>query len=191
MSPYPPVALPRTALLALALVVLASAFAAVPAQPAAAGQCRNADAGPREITLKQARSSIVCLINRARSARGEDRLRAKSSLRKAAARHSRRMERRNCFSHRCPGERDLVARIHKTSYLPCGCSWGVGENIAWGGDKLGTPRRIFDAWMNSPSHRTNILKGGYAHVGVGVTWGSPGTGDNAATYTTDFGYKRG
>src|SRR5918995_433524 len=143
MSPQAIAAIPRPALTALALLVLAAGARPPSLAPPAPGQCGNADAGPREITRKQARDAVVCLVNRARSVRGRGRLDGKSSLRRAAGRHSRRMAKRDCFSHRCPGEADLVDRIFGTKYLPCSCAWGIAENIAWGEDDLGTPRKIF------------------------------------------------
>lgn len=39
-----------------------------------------------------------------------------------------------------------------------------GENIAGGQN---TPEAVHHAWMNSPSHRGNILYAGYSKIGVG------------------------
>jgi uncharacterized protein YkwD len=46
--------------------------------------------------------------------------------------------------------------------------------------------------MHSPEHRANILNGSYRHIGVAAESGTPVAGRqrDAATYTTDFGYKR-
>ena len=160
------------------------------AAPAAAA-CENADGGPGAITRGQARDAVLCLINSRRATRGKGRLGSKSSLRKAAARHTRHMQRKRCFSHECPGEKDLAGRIFDTTYLPCNCSWGVGENIAWGGRELGTPGSIVQSWMESAAHRRTILNGDYRHIGIGVAWGTPSNpGAEAATFTADFGYKR-
>ena len=179
-----------SAALSLALLLSAPPFGALSAQPAGAA-CRYADGEPGEITRGHARDAVVCLINNRRATRGRGRLDAKSSLRKAAGRHSRQMKRSRCFSHECPGEKDLAGRIFDTGYLPCGCSWGVGENIAWGERELGTPRETVKSWMQSSGHRRNILDGDFQHIGVGVVWGAPpDPGATAATYTTDFGYKR-
>lgn len=41
----------------------------------------------------------------------------------------------------------------------------VGENIAWGQK---SPEAVMDSWMNSPGHKSNILKSGYTKIGVGV-----------------------
>ena len=102
--------------------------------------------------------------------------------------HSRYMVEHRCFDHECPGEPDLADRIHR--YLAKdGRTWG--ENIAWGSGELGSPRSIVRSWMHSEGHRQNILNREYEHIGVGVVWGSPQSGQTggfpAATYTTDFG----
>ena len=159
---------------------------------AAAGTCANAHGSPGQITRGQARDAIVCLINNRRASNGKGALHTQSGLRKAASRHSRRMARKNCFAHQCPGEKDLSRRVHSTSYLPCGCSWGLGENIAWGQKRRGTPKRIVSSWMHSPSHKKVMLDGDFKHIGIGAVWGSPaGSGGQAGTYTATFGYKRG
>jgi uncharacterized protein YkwD len=155
------------------------------------GTCANANSHPRHLTRDQARTAVVCVMNNRRAARGKGSLATQSGLRKAAGRHTRRMRRSNCFAHQCPGENDLARRVHSTSYLPCGCSWGVGENIAWGIKKRGTPKRVVKAWMHSRPHREVLLNGAFEHVGVGVKWGSPWrSGRNAGTYTATFGFKR-
>jgi uncharacterized protein YkwD len=178
-------------LLAAALALAGPPGSGLSAQPAAAA-CRAADAQPGELTRGQARDAVLCLINSRRATRGKGRLDEKPRLRSAAAHHTRLMRHRGCFAHECPGEKDLVGRIQEAGYLPCNCSWGVGENLAWGEHEGSTPRAMVKAWMRSRGHRRNILDGAYEHIGVGVEWGAPSrSGARAATYTTDFGYKRG
>lgn len=176
------------------IAVLALAVLGTIAQPkpssAAAAACPGADKGPRNISNRTATKVVACLINEKRKKHGKGRLRLKSKLSRAARSHSKRMQKSNCFDHVCPGEAALVGRFERADYLPCRCSWGAAENIAWGSGRKGTPRKIVKAWMQSPPHRANIL-GSYEHVGVGVRWGSPRhRGAKAGTYTLDFGYKR-
>ena len=40
----------------------------------------------------------------------------------------------------------------------------AGENLA---GKIKTPEKVVDAWMNSPSHRKNIMNPNYSQIGVG------------------------
>jgi uncharacterized protein YkwD len=187
---------PRTLLAGLALAVVLALTGTVSSGPfagpatAAAAKCPGANKLPRHQSRDRAASRIVCLINKVRHKHGKPALRRNGGVGDAARRHTRHMQRKNCFAHECPGEPDLTGRLYDTKYLPCNCSWGAGENIAWGKRRKGTPRGIFKAWMNSPPHRAAILEGSFRDVGVGVRWGSPFQRHGArATYTMDFGYK--
>jgi uncharacterized protein YkwD len=185
------VAVIATALLISTLTLVTTSVAGIDVATAKAAKCAAAKRGPKRVSPRRARRAVVCEINKKRRSHGLRRVRAKSSLRKAGKRHSRYMKRHRCFAHQCPGEKDLVARIHDTSYLPCNCSWRVGETLAWGTKGHGTPRAIVRAWMHSPAHRHVLLDRQLKHVGVGLVWGSPSNPNSrAATYTADFGYRR-
>ena len=41
----------------------------------------------------------------------------------------------------------------------------VGENLAYG---QSTPEEVFNAWMNSPSHKDNILYSGFNRIGIAI-----------------------
>ena len=86
----------------------------------------------------------------------------------------------------------MVDRLLSTGYLGKVRSWLVGENLAWGTERLATPRETVVAWMNSPGHRANILKRRFREIGIGVVFHTPSGSRNpvAATYTTTFGYRR-
>lgn len=159
---------------------------------AEAAKCPGASRSPKRLSRRKARNLVVCLVNRRRSKAGVRRLKKKSKVVRAATRHTKRMKRTNCFSHTCPGEPALPIRLHKTDYLPCGCSWGVGENIARGkGRNQASPRAVVARWMRSGSHRSTLLNGAFEHVGVGFRRGGPTSSSRkAGTYTIDFGYKR-
>ena len=134
---------------------------------------------------------VVCLVNKVRAKHGLHKVHARGELEGAAENHSAHMQATDCFDHTCPGEAALTGRYAKSNYLPCGCSWGAAENIAWGPRGKGSPRSIVDAWMGSAPHRANILDGSYTDVGVGVRWGSPDKRKKSAgTYTLDFGYRK-
>jgi uncharacterized protein YkwD len=161
------------------------------AAPAAAN-CAHSHALPKQITTKQADAAVACLLNKQRKAHGLGKLRINHDLDKASRKHSEYMEKHDCFDHECPGEASVESRLRSVQYLISGLtSWIYGENIAWGGDKLGTPKAMVKAWMSSAPHRANILDGSFRDLGVGVVWGSPGNPhDDAGLYTTDFGYRR-
>lgn len=159
---------------------------------AEAAKCPGASNSPKRLGKKRARNLVVCLVNRRRSKAGVRRVKKQSKVAKAATRHTKQMKKTNCLAHLCPGEPPLVGRLQKTNYLPCGCNWGVGENIGWGmGRKDGSPRAMVAQWMRSSVHRGTMLNGAFEHVGVGYRRGGPASGSNkAATYTIDFGFKR-
>lgn len=174
----------------VALLALAASLALSPA-PAAAAGCHAADAAPSQLSKREASKAILCLLNNERSSHGLGSVKPHGDQAKAARKHSKLMIRRQCFSHQCPGEVDLTSRLASSDYLPCDCYWGVGENLAYGEGSSGSPRTVVNAWMKSAGHRVNILNGRYEHIGIGIVWGTPGSGSDrgAATYTTTFGYR--
>ena len=134
--------------------------------------------------------ATLCLLNKERGARGLGALRPDAQSAQAAGRHNRLMVARTCFSHLCSGEDDLVGRMASSGYLPCDCTWLVGENIGWGAGGTASPRKIVAAWMRSSPHRINILNPTFDEIGIAIDRGSPESNSrDAATYTTDFGFK--
>ncbi len=160
------------------------------ARAASAGHCENAKVRGDRLKPRLAAKAVRCLINERRREHGLSELDAQKALKKAAKKHTGRMLSIGCFSHTCPGEPDLVGRVTSAGYLPCNCSWSVGENIAWGQSGHGSPAAIVAAWMASPGHRAMILTGSMRDVDVGVRPGKPGNRHAAAaTYTADFGHR--
>ena len=175
-----------------ALLVGSAAIGDVDAASAGKSKCRWAHRTPHEVSARHARHAIVCLIGKMRRHHGRHALRVRGSLAKAGQRHSGYMRRHRCFSHQCPGEGSLVARVERTNYLPCGCTWGLGENIARGHGRQATPAAIVREWMHSPPHRSEILSRSLHDIGVGITWGRAGhRHSRIGTYTADFGFRRG
>lgn len=182
--------------MSLALIGASSALAyepadATPVTPQRAGSpghCSNASVSAVRSGSDAASKAVRCLINKRRNKHGLSALRPNGSLKKAAKRHTGKMVASGCFEHQCSGESDVVGRVTSAGYLPCGCSWQVGENIAWGKKGRSTPAAIVKGWMKSPPHRAIILTKGFDHVDVGVLPGKPGSRHaRAATYTADFG----
>ncbi len=156
---------------------------------AKAASCDGADRPAYTLSGKAAAQATLCVLNKMRAARGLKPLRFDKRQQRAAAEHNRVMLKKNCFSHLCPGEKDLVGRVAATGYLPCSCTWGVAENLAWGSGRTASPAAVVSAWMDSPDHRANILNRRYEEVGIAVGDGSPEGGGSASTYTADFGFK--
>jgi uncharacterized protein YkwD len=157
-------------LAAIVAIVVAGIALLFSAGPASAAECKGGSVPAYELSSKSAARATLCLINKERRARGVGSLAASADAREA-------------------GEGDLLQRLSRADYLPCNCSWGVAENIGYGFGRDSSPRSMVAAWMASPPHRLNMLNRAYEHIGVGIRRGSPSGGGDAATYTTDFGYR--
>ena len=57
-----------------------------------------------------------------------------------------------------------------TAFKEVGINYSLcGENIAYGRNMFNTPEEVFRAWMDSPSHRENILNPDYECVAFGLS----------------------
>ena len=169
--------------LVVSSVVALSAFAAVPAISEAAS-CTGADIEASAST-SSARATL-CLLNAERRAKGLRPLKLDTKLTRAAVGHSRDMVAKHYFAHESRSGADFDDRIKRTGWTKSRRSYTMGENIAWGGGELSTPRSIVRGWMNSAGHKANILARDFRYIGIGIANGAP-TGGSGATYATDFG----
>jgi uncharacterized protein YkwD len=176
----------------LVLAALVATWSPATAAAASASPCGRSTAAPRQLTLHQMRSSELCLINRVRAHFGLRPLTFNRSLRDSATGHSDSMVTHRYFAHEGPGG-SVDRRVSRAGYLRRARAFTVGENIGGGhGRRYGSPMAVFKEWMHSPPHRANILDRGYRDVGVGVARGFPmRAGAGSATYTVDFGARRG
>jgi uncharacterized protein YkwD len=157
----------------------------------ARGGCAGAGLMPSRGNLGQVAAATLCLLNAERGSRGLRSLRANGLLARAARAHAQDMAAHAFFSHASQSGTTAEGRIRRTGYIRGGRSWTVGENIAWGTGQRATPREIVQAWMQSPGHRANILRGAFREIGVGIAVGAPvRSGAAGATYNTDFGALR-
>ena len=172
----------------IALLTTVAAAALVPASAAEARGCRNADADPASITIRQARAATVCLLNVERRRRGLHRLRQNAGLALAGQRHVSDMVRHRYFAHSSLSGTRFDARIRRAGYLRGSAHATLGENLAWGGGRLATARRIVRSWMQSPGHRANVLQPKFREVGIGIVRRLPvAHGGRGATYAAEFG----
>jgi uncharacterized protein YkwD len=164
-----------TSLIAVAVTALATA--------ASAGACIGEAKAPRKLSQELARQAVICLINERRAHSGLGALQENSNLNSSAQGHTVAMVKRNHYTHG-----NSAARIRATGYLAGATSWSVGEVLAWGPGKVGSPKHAVASWMHSPEHRRAIL-GGFHDMGVGMSKGAPFPhfGHNTATYTVDLG----
>ena len=176
----------RSGLRAVADIALSPTAKARAAQDA----CANADLLPAAGNLAEVRAAVLCLHNDIRERHGLPELRDNHRLRSAALAHSADMVQRRYFDHTAPGGATMVDRILRARYTSRSEGWVLGENLAWGTGRLGTPRGVVRAWMQSPGHRANILRGSYRELGIGVVTGIPSGSSTGATYTANFGVVR-
>jgi uncharacterized protein YkwD len=163
-----------------------------PESVAGRGGCGSVSLQPTESNLAQIERATRCLINVERRSRGLRGLRPNRRLARAALGHSRDMVRRSYFAHDSRSGASFSDRIRRRGYMTRATRWAVGENIAWGAGPRATPRRIVEAWMDSPPHRANILNRRFREIGLGIVLGAPRRGTPAAaTYNTAFGARRG
>ncbi len=172
----------------LLLLIAVAAMAGAPA--AGAAECQGGDVRPAADNIAQIAQATLCLINGERTSAGLGALTEQAQLTAASADFSALMVSEHFFAHVSPDGSELSDRLTRAGYLGAAGSWMVGENIAWGESYLATPANIVKAWMNSPPHRANILKGEYEEIGLGIVVGTPSTPHPGATYTTDFGRRR-
>lgn len=163
----------RIALLSGAVLFLCGLTAA-PASADARSDCPGADATFSTANLAALRTTVICLTNRERVARGMPALAEESHLTAAAQGHSEDMAENNYFDHTDLNGGKPWDRAAAAGY---GSGW-IGENIAAG---YGSPFAVMTGWMKSSGHCANILISRYVDIGIGVARKS---GSKYGTYWT-------
>jgi uncharacterized protein YkwD len=128
-------------------------------------------------TGSQSVPNLLAAVNATRAAHGLQPLHLDSALESAARSHSTDMLRRDYFAHGNFALRMVAFHVHGPT---------AGENLAWGSGPYGRAGTIVQEWLASPEHRANLLRPGYARIGIGLAQGSfLGTG-GAIVVTADF-----
>ena len=162
--------------------------AAVPAGASASGgNCPNADATTHTASAPDLAAATLCLVNAERQTAGRSPLAAHETLSRTAQAYASEMVATAHFAHVDSRGGSVSDRV-----LSVGGSldpWlELGENLGWGTLSQGTPRALVTGWMNSPSHRDNVLYSTFNQVGVGIADGIPAAGgSDGLTYVAVFG----
>jgi uncharacterized protein YkwD len=170
--------------------VIATLLCALGFAPGTAGaeDCPGAGALPSASTPDGYSRATLCLVNEERLAQGRRRLRVDAQLAAAAGAYAEEIVATGVFAHRSAGGESVVNRV---GGQPGGLDrWIVlGENLGWGSLDLATPRELVRGWMRSSTHRANVLRRRFTHLGVGVVFAAPGdpARPEAATYASAFG----
>jgi len=127
---------------------------------------------------KVTKFELINMVNAERRANGLQSLQENPALSRAAEKHAEDMWKNHYFGHTTLDGNTYVDRISAAGYLippagacectiPCNCEpfYTMGENIAKG---QMTAEQVFDDWMNSPSHRRNILQPEFSEIGIGL-----------------------
>ena len=110
---------------------------------------------------------VIDLTNRTRERNGLQLLGTDDALTQAATKHSEWLARTGQISHAGAGGSSPRERIMDEGFVG---GW-TGENIyVWIGyvGSRDLAEEAMSWWMNSPAHRTNILREEYDRLGVGV-----------------------
>ncbi len=127
-------------------------------------------AGTQATTVTRATSLeelVLRQVNEIRAARHLAPFTASRALSRSAAAHSRAMLTRGFFAHESANGTSFSSRI-RGFYGPRSSTWTVGENLAMFGGMTPTAAAVVDAWMGSPGHRANLLRGSFREAGVAV-----------------------
>lgn len=107
---------------------------------------------------------VLAHTNDARADEGGTTLKENILLTMAAERKAADMAKNGYFAHVGPGGKVPWAWVSEAGYN----YRYAGENLAV---RFVDSRDVVDAWMNSPTHRANIVKSVYTDIGVGVASG--------------------
>lgn len=109
---------------------------------------------------------VLNLVNKERRSQGLSALSLSAEAQQAA--RVRAKEIVSSFSHTRPNGTSCFTVLNEI-----GAKYtSAGENIAKGQK---TPEQVVEAWMNSPSHRANILSSKYTKLGVGCYFNGSNT----------------
>lgn len=110
---------------------------------------------------------VVKITNKARHAKGLDRLTLNASLSLAAQNKANDMARNAYFGHVSPSGLSYANFITTSGYT----YMYSGENLAF---QYTNASALMKAWLKSSGHRANILSEHYTDIGVGIAYGERG-----------------
>lgn len=152
------------------LAMLAISIALCPAQQIAPPVAQHSQSTPKAISAQTstvtedfgAEQELLELANQRRREAGAPALRLDTILSNAARAHARLMVDRQQLSHQFDGEPLLMPRLLETGLRLD----HVGENVAFNS----TVEKAFDALMQSPPHRRNLLDPSFNSAGFAAFW---------------------
>jgi len=125
-------------------------------------------------------ASLYELHNNERKTRGLSELRINSDLIESATAKAKAMLQSNCWSHYCPDGKSPWNFFDDSGYYYV----YAGENL---GEGFGDNYSVMNAWMNSPTHRENVLKPEFDEIGIGFASGTFQNIENNTIVVVHFG----
>lgn len=122
---------------------------------------RSAENGVLAYATNVSISGLLSATNTQRSNNGAGSLTINSKLNSAAQAKAQDMVNRNYWSHQTPDGQQPWVFITGAGYQYL----SAGENLAYG---FMTSSATVTGWMNSPSHRSNLLSSSFTEVGFGI-----------------------
>jgi len=130
----------------------------------------------RKMSAEEIAFDIHYEVNEVRELHGLKPLSWSSTITEIAKKHSQDMNERNYLSHISPEGEDVADRYEQANFvckkeLSNGDILKGGENLAeisYPDDLTGMGSRIVQSWMDSPSHKQNLLFKEYGREGIGV-----------------------
>jgi uncharacterized protein YkwD len=132
---------------------------------------------PAQAHPTAAEADLIRTINQVRGEHGLVALRLDLRLERAARAKTVSMLQTGTFAHG-----DLRTRLLR--YGARGPTFG--ENLAWAIGASASATGIVKAWMRSPGHRANILRGTFRRIGIGRRVGPFEGHSKAAVVTANF-----
>jgi len=121
---------------------------------------RSMNHGVLAYATEMSSSGLLSATNAQRSANGKASLAINAQLANAAQTKANDMAARNYWSHNTPDGKAPWYFIEQAGYSYT----KAGENLAYG---FGTSSQTVTGWMNSPTHRDNMLDSAFTEVGFG------------------------
>lgn len=119
--------------------------------------------------LDRLREELLEAANRARREHGLGILRRDPRLDRAAQARAEEMAAERWYGHVGPGGQDPDDAVRATGYA----FRKLGENLAQGATSA---EKVTEQWLESPTHRENLLEPRFTRVGLGFVAGEPDSG---------------
>lgn len=125
--------------------------------------------------------NILKAVSAERTLRNLNALNSDNRLSFAAQYKANDMMNRRYFSHTDPEGNYIWGKIAEAGYT---AYLQLGENLAI---EFYNTESLTSAWMNSPTHRANILNEGFKDQGMGLAFGKPDEGQYYSSIANTFG----